>query len=308
MQIKPTLCCLFKSEPIKFRTFTLKSLKYLSLKQKAEKIMNIYAYNIETLQSALDKCLELNIQSYRISSDLLPKFSYVQENNLLPQGYYLYIEAELRNIKSHDIILSIHPSQFVVMNSLKQDVIYNSVKELKYHLYLADLLGIDSINFHVGGIFSDKELSTKRFIDNMNTYFSRDELDKFTLENDEKSYTILDVLNICKQLDIRPTFDIHHEKCYAINKYSIYHEINFDIQNKLNLCKYIWINKGFSYMQVHLSSPRDDRYLTLKGSSPHSDFIHKEDMIDFSFLDFDVVVDIEAKSKELAVHEYLKFN
>ena len=300
MEVIPTLVCLFKNEDIKFRTFTLKSLQTLTPIEIANKIEDVYEDNLTSLQTALDKCFELGIKSYRISSNLFPKFSYVKENNLVPQGLILYLETSLRLINTHNIILSIHPDQFVVMNSHKDDVVKNSVLELKYHLWLAEYIKIDSINIHVGGLYNDRANAMRRFIDNMNKYFSRVELNKFTLENDEKSFSAFDVLDICLELQIRPTFDIHHYRCY-----------NMKQQYENELIRYIlieykkhWVSSGFNYMQVHLSSPRDDNYLTLKGSSPHADFIHSDDYIDFSFLDFNVVIDIEAKAKEIAVLEF----
>lgn len=311
MKITPTLCCLFKEQPIKFKTFTIKGLEKLSSKEKSEKVYDIYYHNVITLKLALDKCKELEIGSYRIGSDLLPKYDYVIDNNILSSNQLFYINHLLSGIKRNDIILSMHPDQFCIINSLKEDVVLNSVKILKYHLMLAELLDIDSINIHVGGVFGDKESSKDRFVTNIRKYLTVDELKKITIENDERSYDILDILDICEKVpELRPTFDIHHFKCYNMNllKNNSSEEkvISENIEYYLNRCKEIWINNGFDYLQVHLSSPRDDRYLSLKGSSPHSDYIYTKDIIDFSFLDFDIVVDIEAKHKELAVIDFNK--
>lgn len=311
MKIIPTLCCLFKEQPIKFKTFTIKGLEKLSSREKSEKIYNIYFHNIITLKLALDKCRELGIGSYRISSDLLPKYDYVTENNLLSDNQLFYFSHLLSSVNTKDIILSMHPDQFCVINSKNEDVVLNSVKILKYHLMLAELLGIDSINIHIGGVFGDKESSKDRFITNIRKYLTVNELKKITIENDERSYDILDILDICERLPlIRPTFDIHHFKCYnmsLLTNNSLGEKVILEnIEYYLKKCKEIWLCNGFNYLQVHLSSPRDDRYLSLKGSSPHSDYIYTTDIIDFRFLDFDIVVDIEAKHKELAVLDFNK--
>lgn len=310
MKITPTLCCLFKEQPIKFKTFTIKGLEKLSSKEKSEKVYDIYYHNVISLKLALDKCKELEIGSYRIGSDLLPKYDYVIDNNILSSNQLFYINHLLSGIKRNDIILSMHPDQFCIMNSLKEDVVLNSVKILKYHLMLAELLDIDSINIHVGGVFGDKETSKDRFITNMKKYLSNNELKKITIENDERSYDIYDILDICEKLpEIRPTFDIHHFKCYNMKTLQMSlgeRVINENIEYYLLRCQEIWRANSFNYVQVHLSSPRDDRYLSLKGSSPHSDYIYTKDIIDFRFLDSDIVVDIEAKHKELAVLDFNK--
>lgn len=310
MKITPTLCCLFKEQPIKFKTFTIKGLEKLSQIEKAQKVHSIYLHNIETLQQALDKCKELNIKSYRISSDLFPKFDYVFKNSILPNGFEDMYSSLLQDIKTYNIILSMHPDQFCT-TSPKDEVVQNSINILKYHFWLAQTLPINSINIHIGGVFGDKESSKDRFIINMKKHLTVDELKKITIENDERSYDILDILDICERLPlIRPTFDIHHFKCYnmsLLTNNSLGEKvISENIEYYLKRCKKIWIVNGFNYLQVHLSSPRDDRYLSLKGSSPHSDYIYTSDIIDFRFLDFDIVVDIEAKHKELAVLDFNK--
>lgn len=310
MKIIPTLCCLFKEQPIKFKTFTIKGLEKLSSKEKSEKVYDIYYHNVITLKLALDKCRELEIGSYRIGSDLLPKYDYVIDNNILSSNQLFYINHLLSGIDRKDIILSMHQDQFCVINSLKEEVVLNSVKILKYHLMLAELLDIDSLNIHVGGVFGDKESSKDRFVTNMKKHLTIDELKKITVENDEKSYDIFDILEICERIpELRPTFDIHHFKCYNMKTLQMNlgeKVISENIEYYLKRCKDIWIANEFNYFQVHLSSPRNDRYLSLKGSSPHSDYIYTPDIIDFRFLDFDIVVDIEAKHKELAVIDFNK--
>lgn len=307
MKIIPTLCCLFKQEPIKFKTFTIKSLEKLSEMEKAQKVHSIYLHNIQTLQLALDKCEELGIKSYRISSDLLPKFNYVFENNILPNGFEDMYKTLLQDIKTHNIILSLHPDQFCIMNSLSEDVIRNSVEILKYHLWLSDCLNIPSINIHIGGTYGDKENAKIRFVENMKSNFSTKELMKITIENDEKSFDIGDILEICEMLpELRPIFDIHHYKCFNLKHLYNIEATNRNIKYYLTECSKIWKDSCFDYFQIHLSSPRDDRYETLKGSSPHSDLIDIRDIIDLKFLDFDIVVDIEAKDKELAVLDFVE--
>lgn len=80
-----------------------------------------------------------------------------------------------------------HPDQFVLINSPKQDVqvfYYNfisqvkdrSVAELEYHCNLLDALKLDhthKVQIHVGGVYNDKEGAIKRFIERYKLLSSR---------------------------------------------------------------------------------------------------------------------------------------
>jgi UV DNA damage endonuclease len=305
MRILPTLCCLFVKEDIKFRTFTISSLTNLTLEEKRNKVLDIYKHNIITLQKALDKCKELKIHSYRISSDLLPKFNYVKINDIINSLDVENLELQLKKINRNNIILSMHPDQFVVLNSLDSDIVIKSFMEIKYHLWLSKLLNVDSINVHIGGVYKDKQKSINNFIIKCRRFLSPNELSKLTIENDEKSFSIDDILYISKKLNIRPVFDIHHHKCFSINN-----KPNKELNEYLLECLLIWKKLDYKYFQLHLSSPREYIYSTLKNSIPHADFISKNDIPDFSFLkdlNMDIVIDIEAKAKELAVLKFIDY-
>ena len=64
--------------------------------------------------------------------------------------------------------ISMHPDQFVLINSPSEDIQERSVAELQYHCDFLDALGLDSthkIQIHVGGVYGDKESAIKRFVE-----------------------------------------------------------------------------------------------------------------------------------------------
>lgn len=59
-------------------------------------------------------------------------------------------------IHENDIRISMHPGQFVVVNSNDTDVFERGLNELKYHSEVFDILNLDSttkMQVHVGGEF-----------------------------------------------------------------------------------------------------------------------------------------------------------
>ncbi len=74
-------------------------------------------------------------------------------------------------IKENRIRISIHPNQFVILNSKQERIVENSIRELQYHSKLLDEMKLSfdaKIQIHVGGIFGNKETAKDDFINNYN--------------------------------------------------------------------------------------------------------------------------------------------
>ncbi len=286
------LCCIFKEEQIKFKTFTLKRLDEVG----SDLIDKTYRHNISELQKAIDYCEKNNINSYRVSSDLLPSFGLLFRNGKISnQQLNNYLEL-LQKIDSKNLRLSFHPSQFVNINSPHPEVVKNSELELRDHIILANALNIKEINFHIGGSYGNKQESLERFITNLKNIFSEDEIKLFTIENDELNYSVEDVLYVSKMTGLRVVYDIHHERCHRIGE-------KFDELDLFLKVRETW--KNWNYQRIHISSPRDG-YSTRAKSRPHSDFIDINHLPNW-LIEFDNLhIDIEAKAKELAIAELQK--
>ncbi|MFW5904304.1 MAG: UV DNA damage repair endonuclease UvsE [Candidatus Saliniplasma sp.] len=187
-------------------TFRLKSYSVENLIKKVEDNLN-----------CLEKILKFNIENdmlfFRISSDLVP-FASHQVNDCDWGDHFLDKFKEIGDIiKENDIRISMHPDQFIVLNSNKEDVYHRSVDELLYHAEVLDLLGLNNtakIQLHVGGVYGNKEKSKKRFIDR---YQELDEIIKkrLVIENDERSYSVKDCLDISEECGVPVLFDhLHH--------------------------------------------------------------------------------------------------
>jgi UV DNA damage endonuclease len=291
------LCCLFHTEPVSFRTTTAKALSALDRDDQLRKLAGICHHNARNLLLALEAVQRLGIGAFRIMSPLFPRMTHPEVGyrlEELPDGNLVaLLLEEVRNFAmNNDIRLSFHPDQFVVLSSPHSSVVANSIQELKYQAQLAEAVGADVINIHAGGVYGDKAAALERFCqvypalpDNVKS--------RLTLENDDISYTVRDLLPVCKNLAIPMVYDVHHHRC---------NPDGLSIEEATCLASETWRRVG-QEQYCHLSSPKAG----WGGGKPrpHADYI---DLADFPecWQGRVMTVDIEAKAKELAVVRLMK--
>jgi UV DNA damage endonuclease len=115
---------------------------------------------------------------------------------------------------AHGIRISMHPDQFILINSPNFTVFERSKKELMYHGEFLDIMELDTsakIQIHVGGVYNIKEKSIGRFIRRFSTLDAKVKR-RLVVENDDRSYNFNDCLSISKRCHIPMLFDVfHHE-------------------------------------------------------------------------------------------------
>jgi len=286
------LCCLFKNEPVTFRTTTAKGLVTVHRPEQLARLSVICTHNATNLLLAVQTVQRLGIGSFRIMSPLFPRMTHpVVGYKLADLPDSLQITALLEQVRcftrAHDIRLSFHPDQFVVLSSPHPDVVTNSLRELEYQAMLAEAVGADVINIHAGGVYGDKPSALARLSETV-TQLSEGVRMRLTLENDDVSYTVRDLLPFCEQLAIPLVYDVHHHRC---------NPDGFTVEEATLLAGATWRAVGRE-QYCHISSPRNGW-----GSSnpkPHADYIASADLPEF-WLGRDMTLDVEAKAKELAV-------
>lgn len=286
------LCCLFKDQEIAFRTTTAKALSVMPRGEQLRKLSGICHSNSKSLLQAVQAVHRLGIGAFRIMSPMFPRMTHPDVGYSLadlPDGDAItdLLCATRSFARLHDIRLSFHPDQFVVLSSPHPAVVANSVRELEYQAWLAEAVGADVINLHAGGVYGDKSLALMRFcqvvLDLPENVRSR-----LTLENDDISYTVSDLLPVCEKLSIPLVYDVHHHRCKPDG---------LSVEEATQLAGTTWQNRG-SEQYCHLSSPRAG----WAGSDPkpHADYINPAD-VPICWRERIMTVDIEAKAKELAV-------
>ncbi len=263
------------------RTFRLKSYSVENLIEKVEN-------NLDCLERILRFNIERDMLFFRISSDLVP-FASHEVNDYDWGGHFRDKFKELGDlIKENDIRISMHPDQFIVLNSNKEDVYHRSVDELLYHAEVLDFLGLNNtakIQLHVGGVYDAKEKSKKRFIDR---YQDLDGAIKkrLVIENDEKSYSVKDCLEISEESGVPVLFDYFH------------HSLKNDGEEFCWILKKVestWKNRDGIPMVDYSSQMMDER------EGRHAESIEKKDFNKFIEIskpyDFDLMLEIKDKEK-----------
>jgi UV DNA damage endonuclease len=180
-----------------------------------------------------------------------------------------------------------HPDQFTLINSPDKGVFERSLQELIYHAQVLDLMKLDTtakIQLHVGGAYKDKTASIRRFVDRFNklpdTVKSR-----LAIENDDRSYTIRDCLQVCSMAGIPVILDSFH------------HEVNSSgesLEEAVSMASSTWTD-GDGILMVDYSYQQGDGR---RGA--HSDTInidHFEQFLDIT-KSYDCDIMLEIKDKE----------
>lgn len=267
-----------------------KTSRSFILKNFSENIFNeCVKANINDLNNILRWNVLNGIYMFRISSDIIPFASHAINNIKWWEIFKDDLIACGNFIKENHIRVSMHPGQYTVINSNSEDVVRKSIEDLEYHCRFLDTLQVDYTNkiiLHVGGVYGDKASAMERFKHNFRR-LSPSAQNRLVIENDDKSYTVKDVLELSRELNIPVVFDnLHHE----LNPCDIAFE---DI---LFLVKNTWKAKDGS-MKLHYS----DKDLEKRGGA-HSKFVITESFLNYidkiNAIDADIM--LEVKDKEIS--------
>jgi UV DNA damage endonuclease len=292
--IRLGLCCIFCQAPIKFRTTTATTIKRLSRHHGRSKLADLCAANATALMDAMQFCSVNGIGCFRVNSRILPLKTHPDvgyDLETLPDGRQIVDQFHACGefAKRAGLRITFHPDQFVVLNSPRPNVVQQSIAELEYQAEVAQWIGADVINIHAGGAYGDKQVALRTFAKNL-AQLSKKARKLLTIENDDKTYTPVDLLPLCREREVPFVYDIHHHRCTPDG---------MSEEEATRQALTTWDREPL----FHISSPRGG----WNGPKPHRhhDYINIRDFPK-CWQDINVTVEVEAKAKELAVKKLAK--
>jgi UV DNA damage endonuclease len=284
------LCCQFLDAPIKFRSATHRYVSTLTPKARREYLGAIARDNAAALVAAVHHCRALGIGAFRINSQVLPLGTHPVSGYALDridrtgEARRTFLDAAAL-AKQLDVRLSFHPDQFVVLNSEREAVVENSLREVEFQAEIAELIGADVIVLHGGGAAGGKPAALGRLARAVERLSGRAR-GRLAIENDDRMFAPADLLPVCGRLGIPFVYDVHHHRC------------NGDGLSEREATTRAVASWGDREPYFHISSPRAG----WEGGDarPHADYIDPAD-VPKGWVRMDVTVDVEAKAKERAV-------
>lgn len=251
--------------------------------------------NLDCLQRILNYNKKHGLLFFRIGSNLIPFASHpicqIDWVTLFEKQFTAIGEL----VSINNMRISMHPDQFIVINSPNKNVVERSIAELHYHAKLLDAMGLDQtakIQIHVGGIYNNKEQAIERFISRFLQLEQRIR-DRLVIENDHRLFGVEDCVVIANQTSIPMVFDnLHH----AVNN------VGDTEEAALDLAVATWMSHDgqpiVDYSDQDMNSSRLKHALTINISA-FKKFIQRHNNYDFDIM-------LEIKDKQQSAFSALK--
>jgi len=267
--------------------------------------------SLECLTQILRYLERHEIHMYRMATALAPYASHPE----LP-GFHRQVDECADELaaagalaRALDVRLSTHPGQYTVLNSEKEDVRRAAAAELEVQAALLDAMGLPPeavVVLHVGGAAGGKAAGADRFMAGFEALSARARA-RIVLENDDRSYGVVDVVALAGRAGVPVVFDLLHHHCND--------PATVPDRQALQMALSTW-PEGVT-PKVHYSSPRLDigerkrqngrrveRVPVIPDMRLHSDLVDPiafELFLDHTAAELELDVMLEAKGKDLAV-------
>lgn len=249
-------------------------------------------HNLDALKNIIEFNGKHNIHLFRISSDIIPFASDKEVNTLDWSNQFPEQFKEIgKLIKKYEIRVSMHPGQYTVLNSPDEGVVKRAIADLEYHALFLDSLGVDASSkliLHVGGVYGEKERAMDRFVEVYKTLSDRIK-DRLVVENDDRSYTIEEVLSISERTGAPAVYD------------NLHNAINTSDPDKsdtywINRVKHTWKEKD-GRQKTHYSQQQIGNR-----TGSHSKYIRIDEFMKYydEVKDLDIDIMLEVKDKNLS--------
>lgn len=281
------------------KTMTATSFSKLNDREAAiRKLERIAEENIHNTLRLLRHNRAHDIELYRCSSKLIPLLGHEMLSDWDPFEVLAPSFAALGSYAiEHKMRLSFHPDHFTVLSTPRKDVLSNSYADMDRHVRMLEAMGLDEsakCNIHIGGTYGNKPAARERFLKQFGGLEDRIKR-RITLENDDKTFTALETLEVCEEVGVPMVLDLHH------------HQVNNEDEQLSSLWPRIadtWQGQQVP-PKIHVSSPKDE-----KNPRSHADFVEAEPLMSFLTLAAEdtpkLDIMIEAKHKDAALFKLME--
>lgn len=274
---------------------SLNYTNYLKKENKDGSLDSVIISNFIDLEKIIDYNIKNNIHFFRLTSALIPlathkevPFDYIKPY----QDYYQKIGSKINSVNMR---VDFHPGEYTILNSTRQEVIDNTVEILKYHYQLSVAFQIKRplLVTHIGSNAFGKTASLTRF-KNQLLKLPNEIRNSLALENDDKIFTVEDLLPLCEELKLPLILDYHHQLCNPTIK---------PISDYLKRIRGTWD----IIPKMHFSTSKSKQKKEFRS---HHDYINSDDFISFLelmkayFNELDIM--IEAKMKDDALFRLVR--
>jgi UV DNA damage endonuclease len=263
--------------------------KSCTMKNATEpRLLELINHNLKSLEHIIDYNIRSDIKLFRISSDIIPfGSSYVNKLN-----WPSIFESDFRRIgekiRRSGMRVSMHPGQYTVLNSPNPVVVKNAIEDLRYHADFLKSLGCDytgKIILHAGGVYGDQVSAMKRFITN-SEYLDKGIKKRIVIENDERSYSICNILELSAATGLPAVYDNLHNKVKGC--------VEKSDAEWISACKETW-GKEDGRQKIHYSQQNP-----YKQPGAHTKTIFLNEFLEFyseiSHLDIDIMLEVKDKN------------
>lgn len=261
------------------------TLKYAT----EERLLSLIEHNLNSLNCLIDYNIRNGIKLFRISSDLIPFGSSLASELPWHSMYSEILTAIGTKIHNEGLRVSMHPGQYTVLNSPDESVASRANQDLDYHDKVLTNLGLSpehKIILHLGGVYGDKNLAKNRFISRYKDLTPAVK-SRLVLENDDKLFSIGDVLDTAITAGMPVVYDVLHNAVNPADKFST--DIDW-----IQKCSETW-KKHDGPQKIHYSQQS-----LAKKPGAHSESILIDTFLEFyrqlSGMNVDIMLEVKDKN------------
>lgn len=181
-----------------------------------DRLRTTVAANLICLRQILEFNLTHGLLFFRLPSGIVPFGSH----EINQHDWATEFAAEFAEVgafaRAHGMRLSLHPDQFVVLNSPDADIVRRSVAELVYQGQMLDLMGFDAtakLQIHAGGVYGDKPTALDRWVRTWHEALPDAVRARVVVEPDDRLYSLRDCLMLHGRTGVPLLLDNLHHDC-----------------------------------------------------------------------------------------------